>query len=417
MQRSHLIICVDCLRFDRFVALLERPSSRLAQALRRAGAVFERAYTTAPWTYPATHSLLTGLYPHRHGARHAGGYREGVDQPWPDLLDPGRPTLFSEARRHGHATVGISTIYWALNERCRYDGCDLVVRSAEQNVFYRNTPARWVVDTFIEVHEARLRRRPFTAYLHLMDLHRPYNLAAAAAFLAPPGGLAAGVEEWDARPYLNEPEALRRFKADKRRAYDALLAYVDAQLGRLFDFLERAGRYADTTIVVTADHGEEFWEHEEFERRHYACGKKSRQPWLVGTGHGHTLFDELIHVPLAVVNPPGPPPDTRAPVSLVDVFPTLLEWLGAEPRAPLDGVSLWRRGPRAPVLAEATLYGHERKALVSDALKCVLSRGDRHVAFYDLARDPRESAPLDPAAEPGMLRRLEQLFAQDACPS
>lgn len=408
-MRNFLLLCIDCLRYDRFATLLAREGSRVAAA---GGCVFSRAYTAAPWTYPATNSVLTGVLPSRHGACHRGAYRCGVDSPWPELLDPGRPTFFSLFREAGYATLGISTIYWALNERCTYQGCDVVVRSAEQNVFYKQTPAAWVRARFSEFLRSCPKDRPFAAYLHFMDLHRPYRLDIARQFLPNNAALPAGVEEWDIRPYLSSSEEASRFRQAKLVVYDALLAYIDSEVGLLFDSLEAEERFDETVVVLFGDHGEEFWEHAEFESRHYNCGKKSSQKWLLGTGHGHTLFNEILHVPLIITNPPEPIPAESAAgnVSTLDILPTLLQWKGIRIPEDFDGRSLVLPLPDRTLLAEATLYGFERKAAIRGNLKCIASPGDRVVTLFNLAEDPGEQYPLPVDVEPLLAERLLAKF-------
>jgi arylsulfatase A-like enzyme len=413
-MKNVLVLCIDCLRYDRLQQHLRTEGSPLSSELRSRGVWFDRAFSTAPWTYPATNSILTGLYPRRHGARHRGGYREGVDSPWPGLLDSSQPTIFSELKRHSYRTVGISTIYWALNEKCEYPGCDLLLRSAEQNVFYKNTPASWVVESFFDCYRDHLEGHPFFAYLHFMDLHRPYNLEVADQHTHGDIPSLEGIAEWDIRPHRGTAETEQRFRSEKLRVYDALIGYVDEQLARLFEFLRARGVFEDTLIVITADHGEEFWEHEAFERANYSCGKKSRDEWLLGTGHGHTLFNELTHVPLIMLNGGAVirASAATATASLIDIFPTILDWTGHPIPVGLDGRSLRDPDPERVVFAEATLYGHERKAAFGPHAKCVTSPGDNHLAFYDLAADPLELNPLE-LLDDSHTRLLEMLRGND----
>lgn len=407
---NFIVVCIDCLRFDRFRQAVDE-GRFLPGAIERQGVLVERCYTAAPWTYPATHSLLTGLLPHRHGAWHEGAYRYRVSQPWPAPLRPGTPTLFSLLKPLGYRTAGISTIFWALNQGCEYPGCDHLVRSPGQEVFYQNTPADWVVDTFQALFRAGLGGGPFAAYLHLIDLHRPLDVPTGLAHAAEPVLPLAGIDDWDPRPWADRPDTLDLFRINRLRLYDGVLAYVGTALERLLDFLEAEGVADDTVVVVVADHGEEFWDHHAFQREHYSCGRKSQEPWLLGTGHGHTLFEELIRVPLLFLDPAGLVPRSAAArlTSTVDLLPTLLEMAGAEVPPGLDGVSLLH-GERDWLAAEGILYGHERKAVVTRRLKCIYAPGDGHVGFFDLLADPGEQTALAAAPEPGLLEIAEDLY-------
>jgi arylsulfatase A-like enzyme len=412
---NFLVICIDCLRFDRFRAAVTG-GRFLPDAIARQGVFVERCYTAAPWTYPSTNSLLTGLYPHRHGAWHEGAYRYRVSQPWPAPLKQGIPNLFSLLKPLGYRTAGISTIFWALTPGCDYPGCDRIIRSPGQEVFYQNTPADWVVDAFREVFRTRLCGGPFAAYLHLIDLHRPLDVQAGLAHAAEPVVPLPGLDDWDVRSIANRPEALEAFRVNRLRLYDGVLAYVGTALERLLAFLTTEGAAEETVVVIVADHGEEFWDHHAFQLAHYSCGRKSEETSFLGTGHGHTLFEELIHVPLMFLDPTAQLPKQAAGrlTSTVDILPTLLDLAGAEMPPELDGRSLLR-GERDWVLAEGILYGWERKAVVTHRSKCIYAPGDRHVGFFDLAADPAEREPLMGIAQPSLLEIAEEYYRRGLC--
>jgi arylsulfatase A-like enzyme len=172
---------------------------------------------------------------------------------------------------------------------------------------------------------------------------------------------------------------------------------VDRQLEHFLKGLEQRRLADETLVVLTADHGEELFDHGGFE-------------------HGHSLYQELLHVPLAFWGPGVQPGRIDAPVSLVDVLPTLLEGLGLPPLPGLDGVSLWplvaRRETLAerPILAEGTLHGPERRALVRWPWKLVEVEGGSS-GLFDLERDPREKDDLA-ASQPERLRALGEELAR-----
>jgi len=424
-MRNFVLICIDCLRYDFLKRSLQ--SSRFLSNLSESDTLFfESAYTTAPWTYPATNSMLTGLYPHNHGACHRGIYRNSVKEPWPSTLNSKVPTIFSELKGYGFYTLGISTIFWALNENCEYHGCDRIIRE-------------WVIKSFAETYEKEIKKNPFFAYLHLCDLHRPFDLDLAVKHSSEPIQLMEGIDEWDIRPHLDDSNKASQFKANKVRLYFALIDYVFAQIGELIEFLLQKNIFDDTTIIITADHGEEFWDHEEFQRQHYDCGYRSKtadhgeefwdheefqrqhydcgyrskQEWLIGTGHGQTLFNEIVHVPLILINPKFHL-DSEAvslPVSLVDIYPTVLEILGIEVRSNLDGRSLLKPIADRKILVENTLYGFERKAMIHGSVKHIYSPYEDHFAVCDLLSDPFEKHPKMERADSHIRAMLDCLFA------
>ena len=412
MMRNFILICIVCLRYD-FLKRSLQSSRFLSNLLESDSFFFESAYTTAPWTYPATNSMLTGLYPHNHGACHRGIYRNSVKEPWPSTLDSNVSTIFTELKGYGFYTLGISTIFWALNENCEHHGCDRIIRSEEQDVFYKNVKAEWVIKSFAETYEKEIKKNPFFAYLHLCDLHRPFDLDLAVKHSSEPIQLMEGIDEWDIRPHLDDSNKASQCKANKVRLYFALIDYVFAQIGELIEFLLQKNIFDDTIIIITADHGEEFWDHEEFQRQHYDCGYRSKQEWLIGTGHGQTLFNEIVHVPLILINPKFHM-DSEAvslPVSLVDIYPTVLEILGIEARSNLDGRSLLKPIADRKIFVESTLYGFERKAMIQGSVKHIYSPYEDHFAVCDLSSDPFEKHPKMEGANSHIRAMLDRLFA------
>jgi arylsulfatase A-like enzyme len=171
-------------------------------------------------------------------------------------------------------------------------------------------------------------------------------------------------------------------------------------VGRFLDALEARGLMERALVVLLADHGEEFWEHGGFE-------------------HGHTFHQELLHVPLVFWAPPVRPQRIDAPVSQVDVVPTLLDALGLEPPEPLDGVSLWPAitGGRAlrarEIVAHNSLRGPDRQTLVDWPWKLIAFFGNDPPRLYDLESDPAEQLDLaerEPERTAAMLARLRELM-------
>jgi arylsulfatase A-like enzyme len=174
--------------------------------------------------------------------------------------------------------------------------------------------------------------------------------------------------------------------------YDEELLSVDMQAGRLLEGLRSRGLIQDTLVVLVADHGEEFWDHGGFE-------------------HGHSMFQELLHVPMIVWGPGVRAQRITEPVSIADVFPTVLEALALPAQEGLTSESLWgalSRGepipPRA-LVAEGNLYGPEYKSLIQWPHKVVLDLETHEGKLFDLDADPGETRNLA-RAEPALLNAL-----------
>jgi arylsulfatase A-like enzyme len=172
----------------------------------------------------------------------------------------------------------------------------------------------------------------------------------------------------------------REFLGD---AYDEEVAAVDRHLGELFALLDRLDLWHTTLVVLTSDHGEELFEHGGFE-------------------HGHTLYDEVIRVPLVVWSPGSRPGRRARPASLTDVVPTILDALGfAGDPAGVDGVSHWAsivtgdEPARSPVIASGNLHTPPTAGAIQWPLKVVVGSAAAPLVF-DLAQDPAERHVLEP---------------------
>ncbi|NOT31177.1 MAG: sulfatase-like hydrolase/transferase, partial [Planctomycetes bacterium] len=240
--------------------------------------------------------------------------------------------------------------------------------------------------------------RPTFCLIHLFDPHLDYDAPREFAQLYAEGASPRPALQWkdcsQALPGQREtvtPEHAARVRA----AYDAEIAFVDAQIGRLVAELARRGDLARTTIVLTADHGEEFWDHGAFE-------------------HGHTLYDELVRVPLVVRTPAATPGQVlEVPVRTLDLMPTLCELFGVPPSAQFEGRSLLPvlrgedREPR-PIVMDSTLYGHDKVALRTERYKLILDRNpeaELELELYDWMADPLERQELS-ASLPELAERL-----------
>jgi arylsulfatase A-like enzyme len=233
---------------------------------------------------------------------------------------------------------------------------------------------------------------PFFMYLHLIGPHDPYN---------PPLEYVRPFREadWDGQPGPIKPparvqtifEQADQLEARERAAliaqYDGAIAFSDAQLGRLVDALAAAGVLDSTLIVVTSDHGEEFYEHHNWR-------------------HGNQLYDEVVHVPLLFHLPARLPAARRGDVSmLVDVFPSLTNLVdGAAPGDGVDGRALFAAAPSdARPTAYAEHFWFDGGTYISrmverDALKLKETRdearGREKTELYDLAADSAEQRNL-----------------------
>ena len=382
--RPHVVVfLVDTLRADRLGAYggPDGLTPRLDD-FAAGGLTFERCVAQSNWTKPTTASLLTGQYPHVHGATHGRS-----------VLPERMETLAELLASEGYATAAFGN---NLNIFAEGTGFEQGFEVFQRIDPVRDAPfprAELIVDAALDWLEGADPDRPFFLYLHLVDPHFPYEppeLELGPEVLAL---RAMGVAE-------NLPPGEREILFER---YDGEVAYVDAQFGRLMDGLERHGLTEDTLVTFVSDHGEEFFEHG-------------------GLGHHAKLIGELTHVPL-LLQVPGLEPEFRGArvdevVEQVDLYATVVDALGLTADRAGVGTSLLARalrpGPsqRQHALVE-TEDGIVGFAIVSPEWKYV-----RHWApepserLYHLATDPGEKVDRS-AQEPQVVEAMRALLAKE----
>lgn len=264
---SIVLVTVDTLRADHLGSYgATAAATPNFDALASEGIRFEHAVSPVPLTRPAHASLLTGLYPHEHGLR----------DNLPRKLDSSVPTLATRLRETGYETgafVGSFLLGRGSGLESGFEsfgdgpggGADRIGASAERR-------AATVTDDAVAFLEKA--KPPFFLWVHFYDPHAPYE---------PP------------EPF--------------EKSYAGEITYVDSELGRLLAAIESLGLSNSTWILATADHGEGLGEHGEEE-------------------HGVLVYESTLRVPLILKRPGGIARVESEPVSLVDVFPTLLEAAG-----------------------------------------------------------------------------------------
>jgi len=391
--RSVVLIIIDTLRADHLGAWgYPRPTSAELDRRVAQGALFERAFSPSSWTLPSFASLYTGLWPSAHGV----GREPGSDRRFTSLA-PGLRPLAEILAGYGFATAAVA------NNPFLHPGFGLARGFGAYHYVYGNLArqprASQIAWDALRWLDARDPDRRFLLAVHFFDPHLSYDpdpsvrgtfTAGYGGSLALPlGGFGKANAGWAPRELSD-----RAFVA---AAYDEELLFVDHQLARFFAGVEQRGLWDETLVVLTADHGEELFEHGGFE-------------------HGHSLHQEVLHVPLVIWGPGVRPGRIATPVSLVDVLPTLLDALGLPPAPGLAGVSLWplamRGAPLAEraLVAEGVLHGPERRALVRWPWKLLEVDGGAP-RLFDLMADPAERSDLA-AADPERVRALAAELAE-----
>jgi len=408
--RAVVLVVVDTLRADHLGAYgyEKRDATPEIDRLAASGRVFERAWSTSPWTLPSFGSMYTGLLPSRHRAGVVAGVvdgRRGFEK-----LGARAVTVAEALRDGGFATAAIVNNPFLASDFGVDRGFDDYDHEGGGNLKLRRADV--VVDRALEWLDAHGSER-FFLVVHLFDPHMDYDPheSVRGTFTgAMPGNLALPISNLRAL----RANASRLGEDDRefiRAAYDEELLFVDRQVGRLFAGLERHGVLRDGLVLFTSDHGEELFDHGGFE-------------------HGHAMGEELLHVPLIAWGGAVAPGRTPTPVSTADVARTLLEATGVpvpEPSAEslgIGGRSLWPHLAAGdaledePLVAEGLLYGPpELEALRVGRWKLVRAPGEDagpRTTLYDLVADPGERsnrAADEPARVAELARELNLRLA------
>ncbi|MDG2308777.1 MAG: sulfatase [Candidatus Binatia bacterium] len=392
-----LLITIDTQRADSF-GMYGNPGGHTPHidALAERGVVFDRATAPIGTTFPSHATLLTGLYPRRHGLRYNG-----------DTLEEEMVTLTEILRENGWDTMALVT-YGSMVSRGGL-GQGFVRTSHEKNGERSISAAASRVGTMARGLLKRRRPFPFFMWVHYFQPHSPYELTpyAEEQLAGYDGPLAKGatVEEFYA---LGKKKWRDEDRAALRVLYDGETRSADAAVGSILETLEQAGHAERTIVVVTSDHGQLLGEHR-------------------AVGHGARLWEPVLHVPLVIFDPRRP--DARrvsSRVGLVDVTPTLLEMVGLPAPEGIDGRSLVP-GLRGEKLEERPYYSEVRGlkngkskrdpnalAVYLGDRKLVVRKGkSRH---YDLAEDPSERSPIRDVAEDPQAQKLAELAAAYGAP-
>ena len=414
-QPNLLLIVSDALRADALSCYGGRAATPHICSLADRGALFERAYSNAPWTLPSVVSMMSGN-PSSQYALPVGTKKQALAFRIPD-----QEVLLAEAlgeRGYDRASMLENPLAGDSNTRQGFSAKPPAARLAP------GVDPRLGFDVSIRRNrklELELRyllgspQRPFFMLHWFNDPHAWYSpppkhmeaLRADAAKLPRPLDyyLHLGHPHHPKKGELNLRRVLPELSAAElqflRRLYLAEVESVDERVGYLLKALELSGRLDSTLVVLTADHGEGFGEHGSYL-------------------HGETFYGELLHVPLLIAGP-GVTPGLRidTPVSHVDLMPTLADLLDVECLESPVGSSLapLLRGETPAQLVERDHYvvsplrDADTDALIQGRYKLIAARADRDLELYDLIADPGETHNLatkraDVAT--AMLRRIRQ---------
>ena len=360
-------------------------------ALAAEGIRFDTAISTSGWTLPAMGSLVTGAWPTIHGAMG----KQVILAPTREEL----PTIAEILSEEGYNTLGFANAAFVSPMLGFGRGFDVFSHRHAYTSEVRR--ADETIRAAVSAIRARRSEANFV-FIHLFDPHLNYD---------PPPGYETkfAVERKELQPPLGMQDIMDLTTdggkgppvpadiAYVQAIYQGEINFVDEQIGNLVHELKKMGLYDRTLLIVTADHGEESWEHNGFE-------------------HGHTLYDELIRIPLVIKLPAEIRPARRiidTQVRILDIAPTVLDLLDMERPESFAGRSLMplimgQSSDDRIAYVESTLYGTNKLAWREKRFKYILDLNPETevpVELYDLEADPGETNNLV-AARPMIAHRL-----------
>jgi len=409
--RRVILLTVDTLRRDAVSAFgsttVNTPGiDRLAGD----GVVFHDAMAASSWTLPSFASMFTGLTARDHGVvRFNAVLADTVVTLAERFQDAGYETQALVANMilapHRGFAQGFDNYQLTVDPFAPVCIGDYLASRLQDEPLRSETATGDLTDSAIAFMKSH-RDEDFFLWVHYLDPHLRYS---------PPVEFVERMNVHDEMGFVLENTASKRPSVDLvgdpahrvwvRSLYDAEARYVDTEIGRLLDWTRESGLYDETLIVFGVDHGEEFWEHDGFE-------------------HGHTLYNELLGVPLIIKTPGNAARgEVDNTVAVYDVAPTVLELCELPALDAPTAVSLvpYLAGGRAdgrsrPIFASGTLWSSNFESVTFEGWKFIRSTTTGREQLFNLVDDPSElhNVVLDQPAVAARARALLDTHAQNA---
>ena len=315
-----VLIVLDTLRADHLSQYgYNLDTSPGLDRLSSSATIFEKAYSTSSWTVPATASIHSGLHPQRHGTTQDG-----------DTLNTAISTIAEQLKLAGYETAGFSDNLHISRKTDFDQGFDTFFDFGGKDALAYPDISRMMtrVKSWVERHENA--KRPFFLYMHPMNCHGPYRVPKAAQKTLLSRRPSRRFKYYGSvmADIMFRGKTKRRKEVSKKyleslfEQYDTAVRYSTDQLGRFLSFLSKKGFDDDTMVILTADHGEELFDHG-------------------GFSHGYSLFDEVVRVPLVIRLPRQRQAHrVKNVVSVMDIYPTIIDIVDNRTNTATDGHSL-----------------------------------------------------------------------------
>ncbi len=370
-----VLVSIDTLRADRLGAYgYSRDTSPVIDAFAKDSVVFENTVAVTSWTIPSHMTMFSGLYPASHG----------VIRP---QLRPGRDfTLLAEIlKEKGYATFAYTGGAFMSRGFGFSRGFD--VYKSPENFKVKKRGLETSIKRGAKLLGEQPPETPYFLFLHTYDVHCPlrpppeYESMFRSPGAKPVKGYLCGREMKQKNPGFGPAEALT--VSDR---YDGSIRWVDNKIKSLFELLETRGDLDRTVVVITSDHGEEFFEHGIL-------------------GHERTIHRQVLKVPLIIRAPGFAPRRIESPVSQVDIFSTILDLLGMPVPEQNQGISLMpmMNGIRKDSPREFQFSELDRdvtlRSFMDSSFHLIRDMESGRNLFFDMDRDREEQQPIEDEAK------------------
>jgi arylsulfatase A-like enzyme len=396
-----IIITIDSLRKDAVSSYnTDHQLTPNIDKFSKESYIFTRAIAPTSWTLPSMASMMTGMPPEVHQAtRHHHKVTEKL------------PTLPGQLRKAGYYTAAIG-INPTLSKKTNisqgfiyYDfypkfSTGRSLGSKIRKHLFTYVPAEKLADVTSEHLELDFKsfistdkltdlsiewirsnkEKNFFLWIHYFDPHVPYSPPKPYIKKASPslGDVFDRPDDILTKSFVPDRTEREWIKS----LYLGEVKYIDHNIGRLLEAMKGMGIYENSFIILTSDHGEEFWDHGEYY-------------------HGHSLYNELIQIPL-IIKVPGKKEKKRVErrISLEHLLPTIMDLCGLE----MNNRDLYKPSflsllgnknepfPESPIICSSLRYGVEREAVFFGNFKYIISGDEGQVELYDILSDPLEQS-------------------------
>jgi len=386
-----LVIVIDAARADHLSCLgyrnIETPN---IDKLAREGILFTNCIAQAPWTLPSMGSIFTSKYPSQHGAERQQ-IRKGLA--WDDVIQIREGYLYDEnttlaeiLKENDHYTVVFQPNINLLSAAGFAQGVDFQFDCHKYKNLLLERLAGWIsnrkTSRFVYPSFKFANDEKIVAYMKnwLKINHSQQFFMHALLF--------------DSHEYhLKEKSRKEKYHIPSVELYDATIQKADEHIGEIYDYLKKMRILDQTIFVVLSDHGEEFGDHGGYDRGYgyeYDSGRM----------HAHTLYDEIIRIPLIIRYPKKIRGNMKVDqqVRSIDILPTILSLLDISYEGTFEGIDLSRNNftpeENLRAFSESILEGTEKKSLRTKDWKLIYHPIGQRYELYNLAQDPKEKMNL-----------------------